>query len=401
MPSGPLQGPAIGPPSDDIPSYRSIEDPVHLRRVLEATLLLETDLDLPTLLHRIVDEARSMTTARYGALGVLNDKRTALTEFVTVGISPEDRERIGAPPTGLGVLGLLISDPKPLRLSRISDHPESSGFPEHHPPMTSFLGVPIKVRNEVYGILYLTDKVGWSEFSRDDQALVEALALTAGIAIENARLHRRVQVVAVLEERDRLARDLHDTVIQRLFAVGLALQSLAGSTEAAAVADRLTAAISDIDDIIRQVRTSIFELGSSEDDRGTRAALIALLRELNPVVGFDVHVTFDGPVDSAVPPEVADHLLATVREAVTNIGRHAQASEATVTVNVERDVCRLMVVDNGRGLGADDTEAHGTRAGGLGLVNMRRRAEKLHGSFEIGSAPNGGTELAWEVPLAG
>ncbi len=209
--------------------YHSIEDPAKLRRVLEAALLLEADLDLPSLLRHIVEEARSMTGARYAALGVLNHDGSALSEFVTSGVEPEQEKAIGPRPTGRCVLGLLISDPRPLRLTRIGDHPDSYGFPPNHPAMTSFLGVPLKVRDDVYGNLYLTDKVGWSEFTGDDEALVGALALAAGIAIENARLHAQVQQVAVLEDRERLARDLHDTVIQRLFAVGLSLQSLAGS----------------------------------------------------------------------------------------------------------------------------------------------------------------------------
>lgn len=381
--------------TEDPAPYRSIEDPAHLRRVLDATLLLEADLDLETLLHRIVVEARSMATARYGALGVLDDERTGLAKFLAIGLEPGEEERIGPPPTGLGMLGLLISDPKPLRLARIESHPDSYGFPPHHPRMTSFLGVPIKVRDEVYGILYLTDKVGWSEFTRDDQSLVEALALTAGIAIENARLHQRVQEVAVLEERDRLARDLHDTVIQRLFAIGLALQGLASSEEAWAIGDRLNSAIGDIDDTIRQVRTSIFELGSSEFDRGTRASVLSLLRELRPVVGFDVQVSIGGPVDTAVPIQVAEHLLATIREAVTNIGRHAQATQATVIVTVEDGTCRLQVIDNGRGI--SEVEMGN---GGLGLVNLRSRAEKLHGCFAIESPEEGGTALTWLVPIS-
>ena len=206
--------------------YHLIEDPAKLRRVLEATLLIEADLDLPTLLRHIVEEARSMAGARYGALGVLDDDGTALTEFITVGLEPEEEERIGPRPTGRGILGLLTRDPKPLRISRLDTHPDRYGFPPDHPPMTSFMGVPLKVRDEVYGNLYLTDKVGWSEFTSDDEALIGALALAAGIAIENARLHERVTEAAVYEERDRLARDLHDTVIQRLFAIGLSLQSM-------------------------------------------------------------------------------------------------------------------------------------------------------------------------------
>ena len=374
--------------------YRSIDDPVRLRRLLESALLLEADLDLPTLLRHVIDEARSMTNARYGALGVLNEEGTSLSEFLTVGLDTDEETRIGARPTGRGVLGFLITDPKPLRLSRLGSQSESYGFPPNHPPMTSFLGVPIKVRDAVYGNLYLTDKIGWSEFTSDDEALVGALALAAGIAIENARLHQRVQEVAIYEERDRLARDLHDTVIQRLFAIGLTLQSLVGNPSASAVGDRLTATISDIDDTIRQVRTSIFELGSDGLGRGARDNVLSLLRELRPVIGFDVHASFEGPVDSAVPDVVLEHLLAVIREAVTNIERHAQATKATVVISVSDNHCRLRVVDDGCGIADSESDT-----GGLGLGNLRRRAEKLQGQFVIESPDAGGTVLSWQVPI--
>ncbi len=358
--------------------YHSIEDPAKLRRVLEAAFLIEADLDLPTLLGHIIEEARSMTNARYGALGVLDQEGTALAEFLTSGLEPEEEERIGARPTGRGVLGLLISDPRPLRLPNLSAHPESFGFPANHPPMTSFLGVPLRVRDEVYGNLYLTDKIGWSEFTKDDEALVAALASAAGIAIENARLHQRVQQVAVFEERDRLARDLHDTVIQRLFAVGLSLQSIAGNPLASTVTDRLKAAISDVDDTIRQVRTSIFELGSGDLDRGLRANVLSLLQELRAVVGFDVHASFSGPLDTAVPEAVSEHLLVVIREAVTNVGRHAEASQASVDLAMEDGQVQLLVVDNGCGI---DNAAPSD--GGLGLGNLaasgREAARAVHG----------------------
>ncbi len=373
--------------------YHSLEDPAKLRRVLEATLLLEADLDLPTLLRHIVEEARSMTNARYGALGVLDEDGTALAEFVTVGMGPEEETRIGDRPTGRGVLGELITDPRPMRAARLEAHPSSFGFPPHHPPMTSFLGVPIKVRDEVYGNLYLTDKIGWSEFTSDDEALIGALAVAAGIAIDNARLHARVQVAAVYEERDRLARDLHDTVIQRLFAIGLSLQGLVASPTAERSSERLTKAISDVDDTIRQVRTSIFELGSDGSRLGTRDQVLSLLQELRPVVGFDIRASFDGPIDTAVTDAVRDHLLAVIREAVTNIGRHAEATAATVTLSASAGRCRLQVRDDGCGLPAAE------RGTGLGLGNLRRRAEKLGGELTIGHPDAGGTELIWDVPL--
>jgi signal transduction histidine kinase len=373
--------------------YDSIEYPVKLRRVLEAIRLLEQDLELPVLLRHIVEEARSMVDARYGALGVLNDDRTALAEFLTVGLEEDAEERIGPRPTGQGVLGLLIVDSKPLRLADLGSHADSFGFPLNHPPMTSFLGVSIKVRGEVYGNLYLTDKIGLSEFTGDDQALVEALALGAGIAIENARLHQRAAEAAVHEDRARLARDLHDTVIQRLFAVGLSLQSIAGSAEGTGLTERLDSAISDIDDTIRQIRSSIFELGSTEP--GVRASILSLVRELKPVVGFEVQVTFDGPVDSTISDQMAEQLVATVREAVTNIARHANGSEAKVMLSVADGVCRLQVIDNGGGL----DEGKGSEVG-LGLANLRRRAEKLGGHLEIESRASGGTSLSWQVPVS-
>lgn len=373
--------------------YRSIEDPAKLRRLLEATLQLEADLDLTTLLRHLIEEARSMTGAQYGAIGVLNDERTALAEFITVGLDPEQEEKIGARPTGQGVLGLLITDPHPIRLANLGSHPDSFGFPPNHPSMTSFLGVPVTVRAEVYGNLYLTNKVGWSEFTQDDEALVGALALAAGIAIENVRLHQRVQQLAVYDDRDRLARDLHDNVIQRLFAAGLTLHSIAG-VEAPGTADRLKDVVRDIDETIRQIRSTIFELGSTEVDPGIRSSILSLVRSLAPVVGFDVKVSFVGPVDTVASDQLAEHLLAVIREAVTNIGRHAHASKASVSVIVTDDVCTVQIIDNGRGLDHGESSE-----GGLGLVNLRRRAEKLHGRFATETPESGGTSLIWQVPV--
>jgi signal transduction histidine kinase len=378
--------------------YRRIEDPATLRRLLEAVLLLEADLSLPVLLRHFVQEACSMTGARYGALGVLNDERTGLAEFITVGMTDEEEHAIGRRPTGLGVLGLLIVDPKPLRLRNISDHPDSAGFPSGHPEMQSFLGVPVGAHDEVFGNLYLTEKTGWSEFTQEDEELVTAFAQAAGLAIENARLHERVQAVAVLEDRDRIARDLHDAVIQRLFAIGLHLQGIARPSLGEETLERVQSAIADLDDTIRQIRSSIFELaGTGAGSPGPRASVLALVRELSPVVGFDVPVSFEGPVDTAVPDTVTEHLLFTIRESLTNVGRHAKASKASVHLRVGTSVMTLEVVDNGRGL---KEAANGDSApGGLGLANLRRRAEKLGGEMLVETPDGGGTSILWRVPV--
>ena len=373
-------------------SLHSVEDASKLRRIIEAMLLIGADLDLPDLLRHVIEEACSITGAHYGAIGVLNSERTALAEFITVGLAPDDEARIGDRPKGLGVLGLVISDPEALRIADLNSHPNRSGFPLNHPPMTSFLGVPIRVREEVYGNLYLTDKVGWSEFTNDDLVLTEALALAAGIAVENARLHRSVKVTSIQDDRQRLAGDLHDRVIQRLFGAGLSLQGIAGAAKTDGLSDRLNAVVTEIDHTIREIRSTIFELSLIDTEQGIRAQVIALLRELSQVVGFEVRSAFDGPVDTGISDDVAGHLLATVREAVTNIGRHANATKADVLLSVHGDLCRLQVSDNGRGMGGT-----GTTGGGLGLNNMRRRAEKLQGHLELTGNSAGGTTLDWQV----
>lgn len=378
--------------------YRSIEDPAKLRRLLEAVLLLEADLTLPVLLRHFVEEACAMTGARYGALGVLDEERTGLAEFLTVGLDDDEERAIGDRPTGLGVLGLLIVDPKPLRLRNIADHPDSAGFPPNHPEMHSFLGVPVSARDEVYGNLYLTDKVGWSEFTRDDEALALALAQAAGIAIENARLNERVQEIAVLEDRDRIARDLHDAVIQRLFAIGLSLQGIARPPLEGEILQRVQRAIGDLDETIRQIRSSIFELAAAAGtSSGLRASVLALVRELRSVVGFDVSVSFEGPIETVVPDSVGEHLLFTIRETLTNVGRHAKASHASLLLRVDTSALTLEVVDDGRGIPA--AAGGDTAAGGLGLVNLRRRAEKLGGDVVVGSPDGGGTSIVWRVPV--
>jgi signal transduction histidine kinase len=260
--------------------------------------------------------------------------------------------------------------------------------------MTSFLGVPITARGEVYGILYLTDKIGWSEFTHDDLALAEVLALAAGIAIENARLHQQVQVVAVYEDRDRVARDLHDTVIQRLFGVGLNLQSMAGRAPDD-MAKGLGAAVAEVDRIIERIRSTIYQLGMTGVTRGIRDSVVALTRDLSSVVGLDVEVSFDGPVDAAISDQIAEHLLATVRESVTNVGRHAHAAHASVSLSAHDGICRLTVVDDGDGIDPSKVPT-----GGLGVANMRHRAEKLGGSLTMEKAEGGGTVLVWQVPTS-
>jgi signal transduction histidine kinase len=368
--------------------------PKALRHLLDAVMSVSADLDLASVLRRIVAAAVDLVDARFGALGVLDETKTELAEFLTVGFDDDTYQAIGDLPHGRGILGLLILDPKPLRLPDLREHPDSYGFPPNHPPMQSFLGVPIRIRNEVFGNLYLTDKTSAEVFSDVDEELVVALAGAAAVAIENARLHTRVSELALLEDRERIARDLHDTVIQRLFATGLSLQGAYRLTKRPEVADRIQSAVDDLDDTVKHIRTVIFGLEAGKTPgEGLRTRVMSLVREANGALGFAPGTTFGGPVDTVVEEAVAVELLATLREALSNVARHAGAGRVELAVEVEPEgTVVLRVSDNGRGI--DD----GARRG-HGLANMAERAERLGGRCSVGAADGGGTLVEWRVPL--
>jgi signal transduction histidine kinase len=377
---------------DHVMPYHNVEDPAKLLRLIDAVLMIEAAVELPVLLRHLIEEACSLVGARYGALGVLNETRTGLEPFITVGLGDAEEEAIGARPTGRGVLGVLITEPASLRLTDLGTHPASYGFPPHHPPMNSFLGVTVRVRSVVYGNLYLTNKIGADEFSDQDQALAEALAVAAGIAIENTRLHERVRVLSVLDDRDRIARDLHDRVIQRVFAVGMSLQGAVRLSERDQIVERVNKAVDDLDTTVTEIRTAIFELGNKPIAGGLRHSVLQLTEEIASSLGARPEVTFNGAVDNAISQRVADSLLAVLREALTNAGKHAKATRYAVTIGVSEDVS-LEVQDNG--IGIDASRAVGA---GLGLLNLRSRAERLGGSFEILPCAEG-TRLLWRVPI--
>jgi signal transduction histidine kinase len=531
-----------------------VESRDRLDGLLEAMLVVTSGLELDATLRTIVHTAIGLVDARYGALGVRGDGHE-LVEFVYEGIDEETRELIGHLPEGRGVLGALIDEPKPIRLDDIRRHPSSVGFPPNHPPMRTFLGVPVRIRDKVFGNLYLTEKASGQPFSEDDEVLVQALAAAAGIAIENARLYeqsrtrqswieatrdigtemlsgadpttvfrliadealkltgaeatlvavpldidlptsdaveltvtatagavpetvgrasipvtgsvvgkvfvdrtprradsvdlavgmstgptlvlplratdtvagvlvayrhadaypftaeqldmtaafadqatlawqlatsqRRMRELDVLTDRDRIARDLHDHVIQRLFAVGLALQGTIPRARSAEVQQRLSECVDDLQEVIQEIRTAIFDLHSAT------LGVTRLRQRLDEAIAqfsspdLRTTVQFVGPL-SVVDPGLADHAEAVVREAVSNAIRHARATTLTVSVKVEDDL-RIEVIDDGQGIPDDIT--------GSGITNMRRRAEEVGGSFVIERAAAGGTLLRWSAPL--
>ncbi len=367
--------------------------PARLRALLDSVLAVASELDLSTVLGRIVASAADLADARYAALGVLDETGTELADFLTVGMDDEVKAKIGNLPRGHGILGMLIVDPKPLRLPNLAEHSESYGFPPNHPPMTSFLGVPIRLHNRVFGNLYLTDKRSAEVFSDIDEEVVVTLASAAAIAIENARLHAQVEEMAVVQDRERIARDLHDTVIQRLFAAGLSLQATAQRTSHD-VTERIESTVDELDSIIREVRSVIFQLEEPKVASGLRLAVRAMAAEVSRVLGFEVVVDIDDLIDDVEFSADARHgLITTLREALTNVARHAKATAVEVVVVLDDDDVVLKVADNGCGL--NDQRA----LGGKGIANAAERAKTLGGSIVVADGPEGGTVLEWRVPL--
>ena len=362
--------------------------------LVEAGLALASELSLPALLQKIVQLAREVSGARYGALGVLGGDGF-LSDFLTDGISDEQRRAIGHLPHGGGILGVLIDEARPLRLRRIADDPRSVGFPSNHPPMTSFLGVPVAVRGNVFGNLYLTEKQAAPEFTEEDERAVITLAAQAAVAIENARLHAQVQRFAVVEERERIARELHDDIVQSLFAEGMALQAARAVVgDPQAVDARLGQAVENLDRVIRDLRNYVFGLQpGAAADRHLEQALRDLAASFEEGAGATISVRVDPDVASFLAGHAADVIQLT-REALSNAVRHSGADRITVSLARDGDPATLCVEDNGKGF---DHEAASGRGQGLG--NLRSRADAMGGRLDIDTASGRGTRISIAIPL--
>ena len=371
-------------------------DATALAAVDEAARAISSVLGIEEVLQLIVDRVRGLVDASYAALGIVGvDGR--IERFITAGMDPQQRYAIGALPTGRGLLGLIIREARSYRIPSIAQHPDSSGFPPNHPPMTSFLGVPVMARGLSVGNLYLTDKVGAAEFSASDQRLVELFARHAGIAIDNARLHAQAGRLAVAEERDRIGRDLHDGIIQSLYAVGLSLEDVPdimveSPDEAAA---RLDDAIESINLAIRDIRNFIYGLRPEAVD-GTQvvAGLAALAEEVRHGGLVDVTAELDPAADPGLDRNGGSELLHLVREGLSNAVRHGHARLIAIELSASADRSRLVIADDGAGF--DPARPPG--GGHHGLANMRARAASIGGRIEIRSAPGAGTKVIVDLP---
>jgi len=356
----------------------------------DAVLHIASTLELEPVLRKLVDAARDLAGARYAALGV-PDGQGGFSRFITSGLTDEEIAAIGALPRTHGLLGAMLDSTESFRTDDIRRDPRFEWWPQNHPTMRSFLGVPIVARGEIAGAFYLTDKEDAGQFSDADQALIEVFAAHAAIAITNAELFERGRELSVIEERNRLARDLHDSIAQTLFS--LSLRAEAASNVAESDPGRAAAELSHVrelaSDALTQLRSIVFELRPADlAAEGLVETVAKHLEVLSRVNGQRIEFAHAGARRLAPDTELA--VFRIVQEAVSNAIKHAQSSKITVTLDVS-DGFSAVVADDG--VGFDPSSRH-IRERHLGITSMEERAASIGASFKIDSAPGAGTTVS-------
>ncbi|MFL5866796.1 MAG: histidine kinase [Thermoleophilaceae bacterium] len=365
----------------------------------DAVRAIASERSMEPVLQRIVNASRELAGARYAALGI-PDGEGNFAQFITAGMSEELIAAMGPLPRTHGLLGAMLEAAPPYRTADIRQDSRFRGWwPAAHPQMSSFLGVPIQSPDGVLGALYLTEKEDGSEFTQEDERLIEMLAAHASIAIENARLYERGRELSFVEERTRLARDLHDSVVQKLFGVMLVAQSAATLLERdpAGARDQVQKLQEQAQDAIQELRSLIFQLRpAAVETEGLAAALAKHVQVLRRVHGqrIDLHATGE----PRIRPDVDGEVFRIAQEALHNALRHAAASH--LELSLDEDERRLLLTVHDDGVGFDPTAA-AHRSHRLGLTSMEERARALDGSLVIDSEPGRGTTIKLEVPLGG
>lgn len=374
-----------------------------LESLHSAALTLTTELRLSTVLQKVIDLSRTLVGARYGALGVLDSEGRQIGQFITSGISEGQRSHMGHLPQGLGLLGLLIGEKRGMRVNHISAHPSSVGFPPNHPSMSTFMGVPISSKGKVIGNIYVTDKIQPGQegdpapFTDQDQEILEMFATQAAIAIENAQLYRQTQELAVLQERERFSMDLHDGIIQSIYAIGLTLEDGLYYIESAPseTASRITQTIAGLNEVIRDIRNYILDLRPQRfQGRDLVRGINELGRELRANTLFGLDIESEGVDPALLPAEHTVEILHIVQEALTNIRKHARPTRVRICTVIQNG--SLLVTIDDDGIGFDPRKESGR---GNGLYNMQERAQAINGSLQILTNPQGGARVELLVPL--
>jgi signal transduction histidine kinase len=363
----------------------------------DVVLAIAGELRLDAVLDRLVHAARELVGARYAALGIPDEDGSGFDQFLHAGMSDELVAELGPLPRTHGLLGAMLTDSQPFRTADITKDPRFRGWwPSAHPRMQSFLGVPIVARGDIIGALYLTDKEGGGEFDEADERIIVVLAAHAAIAIENARLFEASRELSVMEERNRLARDLHDAMAQNLFSLSLTAEAAAGLVRSDP--ERAAEQMQQVQELAHrtqaELRSLVFGLRPPQlDDDGLVTTVGKHLEVLSRAHGLKVDLRSRG--DAVLEPRVERELYRVVQEALNNVVRHAHAKSVTVDIEFRESAVNVVVRDDGDGF---DPAARSIRERRLGLTSMRERAQALGGSLHIDSSPGAGTTVRVEVP---
>jgi signal transduction histidine kinase len=363
-----------------------------------AGLDVASELSLEIVLNKVVEQARNLVGAKYGALSVI-EREGNIKEFITSGVTAEERAAIGPPPVGHGVLGVVLREGQHLRLPNVAKHPKSSGFPPNHPVMRTLLAVPISCKSPFLGNIYLSEKLNGALFTKDDEETLERFAVQAAIAIDNAHLHAQAEEIATARERLRIAHEMHDGIAQVLGYVNTKVQaakqyfrrgmSTEGNEQLEQLAMSARQAYSD-------VRESIVGLRTLPGSNRTLAAVLAeFLEQWRDQSGINTELAIDP--DLRLPPSVELQIVRIIQESLTNVRKHARATKARVDVHRQDGHLVVNISDDGAGFNPETT-ARGEFPK-FGLTTMRERAASIRGSLDVESAPGQGTTLRFTMPL--
>lgn len=364
----------------------------------EAVLAIAEGLSLPRTLQRIADTARALIKTKYAALGVLSDDGTRLKQFITSGIEPQLARRIHHEPSGMGLLGNIFREGKSIRVEDIAQDHRSVGFCENHPHMTTFIGVPITNRGQRIGNLYLCDKLDGQAFTEQDEAMLEFLAAHAAIAIENAHLHNELQAISLRNERDRIGMELHDGVIQSIYAIGMKIEIIQGRLELTPQQHgQFGQILGDLNHIIDDIRSYIRNLISAHEEHATlHSQLENVVTHFRAFSG--VKVALEVAEDLPMLSDSQRHnVMQMLREALANVARHAEASNVAITIHHVMKDFVLKIKDDGQGFDLEAVESAAT--GHFGLHNIRQRVVRMGGSLEISTTRQQGTTLVLRFPI--
>ncbi|MBI4311473.1 MAG: GAF domain-containing sensor histidine kinase [Chloroflexi bacterium] len=383
-------------------SHTASTQNAQLKALNEANLALSEERLMSSVLQRVVELSRELVQARYAALSVVGDDG-AIRAFYTAGLDERARQAIGPLPTGKGLLGLMLKDRGPLRLERISDHPDSSGFPPGHPPMTSFLGVPILHKGRTVGSLYLTDKTSGGPFTREDEEIVQLFANQAAVTIQNARLYDQTQALAVETERVRISREMHDGLAQVLGYVNTkaqAVETFLANGETAVAQEQVRELSEAARSAYQDIREGILALRSQVGaERDLSQVLDEYVAEYQRQSRLQVLVRWDfSPADTALTPLQEVQIIRIIQEALTNVRKHAEAAHVNLDMKRQGDELHVQVEDDGRGF--NPAALRRVDWPHFGLQTMQERAEAIGGTLGIESHPGQGTRVLLRVPGA-